>query len=150
MGFFVRAVFVLVGLANIYGPVAVAVVSDPAALSRVAPLSILPPVLLAWVPGLLVAEVLLRLMRPALEGEFLYRYGVIVFGGFLGGVLMGALMGFLLGLGSLERAIWGAVLGAMIGGGLGMGEGLILAFPLAAILGRFRNKNGSRSRTTAT
>ena len=150
MGFFLRAVFVLVGLANIYGPLAVEVLSDPAALSRGADrLSILPSPLLVAVPGLLVAEVLLRLMRPELEGEFPLRYVVIVFGVCLGGVLMGALMGFLLGLGTLERTIWGAVLGAMVGGGFGLGEGLILAFPLAAILGLSRNNNGSRFRIAA-
>ncbi len=144
MGFFLRAVFVLVGVANIYGPLAVEVVSDPAALSRgVARLSIIPPLFLlaSVVAGLLVAEVLLRLMRPELEGEFPLRYAVIVFGVLLGGVLLGAFLGFLLGLGTLEKAIGGAVLGAMVGGGFGLGEGLILAFPLAAILGLFRNQN---------
>ena len=155
MGFFLRAVAVLVGLAHIYGPLAVEVLSDPAALSRVYSLSILPSPLLVAVPGLLVAEVVLRLMRPELEGEFPLRYVVIVFGVCLGGVLMGALMGFLLGLGALqsgasEEAIGVAVLGASIGGVVGLGEGLILAIPLAAILGLFRNRNGSRSRTTAT
>ena len=154
MGFFLRAVFVLVGLAHIYGPLAVDVGSDLAALSRVYSLSILPSPLLVAVPGLLVAEVLLRLMRPELEGEFPLRYVAIVFGVLLGGVLMGALMGFLLGLGALGNRVWesaigGAVLGAMVGGPLGFYEGLILAFPLAAILGLFRG-TGSRSRTTVT
>ena len=153
MGFLLRAVFVLVGVANICGPLAVVVLSDPAALSRgVARLSIIASLLLlaSVVAGLLVAEVLLRLMRPALEGEFPLRYVVIVFGVLLGGVLLGAFLGFLMGLGTLEGAIGGAVLGAMVGGVLGLGEGLILAFPLAAVLGLFRNRNDSCSRTTAT
>src|SRR3712207_3475125 len=113
MGFFLRAVFVLVALANLYVPVAaLAAVSDPAAMSCIARLSIQPSVILAGVvPGLLVAEVLLRLMRPALEGKFLCRYVVIVLGVCLGEVLMGALMGlFFLGA-TLQRLLGPAVLG---------------------------------------
>ena len=38
-------------------------------------------------------------------------------------------------------ALAGDFVGIPLGLGLGQGEGLILAFPLAVILGRFRNTN---------
>jgi hypothetical protein len=109
---------------------------------------------LGAVAGLLTAEVLLRTMRPLLEGGFLARY--VAMGGavYVGGMLYGALLPFFGVLFSgvrldtpgmpdlLERILAGlgaGMVGAFVGAGVGVAEGLILGLPLAAILGLFRN-----------
>lgn len=154
MGFFVRAVAVFVGLLNTYlaeggGDLTAPLKVDPAGFLRV--------VVVAIVAGLLAAEVVLRVMRPALEGKFLFRYAVMVLAVQLGGLLVGTLMGFAILLDStfslaerVPMALVVAFVGSLWGGVIGTVEGLIFAFPLAVILGLFRNNNGSRSGSTAT
>ena len=98
---------------------------------------------IATVAGLFAAEVVLRLARRALRGRFFYRYVAMVFGMFVGGasaVLLPALflavpVGTAGGLGAFFTT---ALVFAVYGGLIGTTGGLILAFPLAALLGRFR------------
>jgi hypothetical protein len=85
-------------------------------------------------------------MRPALLGDFYVRYWVMALAVFLGGVLLGALIisaSVLLDEATtVENKIAGlpfrVVFGAMLGGVLGFAEGFVLAIPLAAALGPFR------------
>lgn len=112
----------------------------------------LPPVFAVMVAGLVTAEVVLRWLKPvALAEKFSRRYGISVFVVCLGGALMGFLLAAALALNGVlvggsktlpERipgALASGVVGVAFGLGSGLVEGAILAFPLAAILGRFRN-----------
>jgi len=108
-----------------------------------------PVVLAVIVAGLLISEIVLR--RFTLLGEeFSQRYLIVVLAWGLGGALTGGLVAAALALNGalvigsatlLERiaaAIVSALVGAGAGGVLGVAEGLLLALPLAAILGLFR------------
>ena len=100
---------------------------------------------------LLTSEIVPRLFkRPTLSEKFFDRYAIVVLVVCLGGTLMGGLLAATLGLdGALAgrsvavpelilAASATGVMGAGVGGGLGFVKGLILAAPLAAILGLFR------------
>jgi len=102
----------------------------------------------AILAGLAVSEIVLRLMRPALLGNFYLRFWVIALAVFLGGVLLGALFGstavLLDGAMTVENEIAGLpfriVFGAMLGGLAGFAEAPVLAIPLAAALGLVGNR----------
>lgn len=151
MALFVRAMALLVGLANAL------VIGDPLDVvgsSNNRPLAALfGTLLLAVVVGLGASEVVLRLGRPALGGGFFARYGITVLGMCLGGAILGG-SSLALGLltsqpgaqgpeGGVALLVYAALaygsIAAVVGGVLGALEGLILALPLAAILGRFRH-----------
>ena len=105
--------------------------------------------------GLLSAEIVLRLLRAFLQGGFFARYFAMAAAMCLGGMLTGAIPTFVPGAfysgspdiypfvpGVVERIAGGLVvgfIGAWFGGAAGLAEGLILGFPLAGILGLFRN-----------
>lgn len=101
-------------------------------------------------PGLATAVFLLKAMREMLEGRFSDRYSAMAAGVFLNGMLVGATYGSISVLygnysSSAEGLVWAvgvpsaALYGSVMGGlFVGIPESLILAFPLAAILGRFR------------
>ncbi len=93
----------------------------------------------------------------ALGEEFFNRYGIIVFAVSLGGLSMGVLLpvafAFDLVLNggdplprleqipeALQFALLAGFFGTLYGVALGFIEGLFLAFPLAAILGRLRSR----------
>lgn len=112
----------------------------------------LPVVLAVVVAGLVTSEITLRRLEPFGE-EFFHRYRIMVLALGLGGMLTGGMVTAALALNGallIEPAtllvrvaaalLFGLVDGAS-GAVLGLLEGLILAFPLAAILGRFRNTN---------
>ena len=113
---------------------------------------IIPPVLAVVVAGLVTSEIVLRRLRSAaLAEKFSDRYANSVFVVCLGGALMGFLLvvaltlNRMLGPGppeALERMLVSlapGLTGVAFGLVLGLAQGLILAFPLAIILGRFRN-----------
>lgn len=106
---------------------------------------------IATVAGLFAAEVVLRLGRRALRGRFFSRYVVMVFGVCVGGasaVLIPALfLAVPLGTaGSLGAFFAAAVVFTVYGGLVGLAEGLVLAFPLAAILGTFGDETVAQAR----
>jgi hypothetical protein len=164
---FLRVAAVLVAWGNAYLPAIVfpTVAGNPAGLTEFvrslgwseALQSLFFGVVLGAVAGLLTAEVVFRLMRSLLEGGFLARYGAMVAAVCFGGLLYGAIQMFVYGSllsgssnlydivpGVVERVIGGLGLGffgAVVGGMIGLVEGLILGFPLAAILGLFRTSH---------
>lgn len=145
---FVRLTAILVGLANTL------VIRDPRdvlASSGGQTLDILfGTSLLAVVAGLVASEVVLRLGRPALGGRFAARYGITLLGMCLGGALLGGSSlalgllnnqpGIQYGAGGVPLLVYAALayglIAAVVGGVLGALEGLVLGFPLAAILGK--------------
>jgi hypothetical protein len=154
-GTFVRAAAVLAGLANVFFVVDPRL-AFPFADDGFAESLLLPASLSAVVAGLLAAEVVLRLGRTALGGGFASRYGVAVLGMCLGGaILAGMNMAnsliaplFTEGFGATGVAwvyptVAYSLFAAVVGGILGAVEGLVLAFPLAAILGKLQ-RSGSR------
>ncbi len=117
------------------------------------------PLFIAVVSGLVVVEFLLKPMRRFLEGRA-YSLSAGVIGVCSGRMLMGALLALVYAMyangiadaynvyGPLPfLASWvggglaASLLGGAIGVILGVEEGLILAFPLLALLGRFRSTN---------
>ena len=147
-GIFVRAVAVLVGLANaifIGEPRNVFAASEGLTL---APL--FGALLLAAVAGLLASEIVLRVGRPALSGGFFTRYGIAVLGLCLGGAILGGssvALGLLTGQPGTQNTggvdpilLWAALayglIAAVVGGVMGALEGLILGLPLATMLGK--------------
>jgi hypothetical protein len=150
MKLFVRVTAVLVALGNWY----VFTTGGNPALVEIGWSKVLQSLLVGAVVGLLVAEVLLRTMRPLLEGGFFARYVAMAGAVYVGGMLSGALLPFSALLFSgvrsdipgmpdlLERILLGlgaGMVGAFVGAGVGVAEGLILGLPLAAILGLFRD-----------
>ena len=152
MRIFLSLTAVFVGLANQY------VIATGGAPSELAnnDWSKFPPVLLAVVvAGFVTSETLLRLARQWLtSSRFFLRYAVMVFGICLGGILQGGLLTFIVALSggpsntydvvpdtivTILGSLVIGVIGAVVGGALGLAEGLVLAIPLAAILGLFRN-----------
>jgi hypothetical protein len=95
---------------------------------------------------LVVSEVLLMFARRDLREGFSARYGLMVLAVCLGGVLLNVLLSavtyaFVDYLTVIKRITWALSrfpFVAIAGGVLGAVEGVILGFPLAAILGRFR------------
>lgn len=110
------------------------------------------------VAGLVTSEIVLRWLRSAVLAEkFLDRYANSVVVVCLGGVMMGFLLAYAITLNALLlapssvsgpmemlewmlRAFGPGLVGAALGLGMGLTEGLILAFPLAAVLGRLRDR----------
>ncbi len=96
--------------------------------------------------GLLISAVVLKFMQSSLRGSFFARYGVMVLAVCLGGVLLSVFLSavtyaFEDHLTVTKRITWAlssVPFTAVAGGVLGASEGVILAFPLAAVLGRFR------------
>ena len=97
--------------------------------------------------GLLTAEVLLRLLRPMLEGGFLTRYAAAVLGCCLGGILSVALLTVSIvayailaseDAFSIRTAFGLGAYFAVFAGLLGFVEGLFVGLPFAAISGRLR------------
>ena len=149
-----RTVAVLVGLANAL------VIRDPLDILGPAhsrPLvALLGTSLLAAVAGLLASEIVLRIGRSALSGGFFARYGVTVLGLCFGGAILGGTsiaLGILTGQPGAQSSrgfdpilLWAVLaygsIAAVVGGVMGALEGLILAFPLAAILEWFRQPRG--------
>jgi hypothetical protein len=158
MTLFLRVAAVVVALGNQYAPIMTgANPADIVEYVRSHGWSLLQPLPIAIAAALLTAEVLIRLMRPLLEGGFLARYAAMVLAVCLGWMLYGALLAFLAGAivggeanlydivpGVIERILSGLVLGflgVIFGGVIGLVEGLVLGFPLAAILGLFKNRH---------
>ena len=131
---------VLLGLANIYvvgrlseGPIS-------AILEKESEVAIPVFAACAVVAGLASSEVVLRSAQPLLWGGFFDRYIFAVLTACLGGLIFGALLPIFLG-GLLPLVPLGVGVG--VGMVLGTAEGLVLAFPLAAVLGLF-GSDGSR------
>ena len=102
----------------------------------------LPGLLIAAVPALLIAEVLIRWMRSLLEGGFVARYVAMAGAVYVGGIMYGALLPSAIlfdGAFSIPERILlllgAGTVGALVGGCMGMAEGLILGIPLAITLG---------------
>lgn len=143
---FARLVAISVGLANL------AILAIMTELFDDTPPLI--SVLIAVVAGLATAEIVLRwFRRTTLAEKFSNRYAFVVMAVCFGGVLMGVLLASVLSISNavLEPrpttipelvmvALAGGFMGIPFGLGLGLVEGLILAFPLAAALGRFRSR----------
>ena len=100
--------------------------------------------LCAVVAGLVVASVFLRFARRGLHGTFFARYGLMVLAVCLGGALLSlflAYAGVVLyssPLTTAERLLEVSSrlpLTVAAGGALGAVEGVVLAFPIAAVLG---------------
>ena len=96
--------------------------------------------------GLSVSGVFLRFMRRDLQGSFFARYGLMVLALCIGGVVLSLLTAV---TGSLDDGVMVpsrpletlqlAVYALVSGGILGAIVGVILAFPLAWLLGLFRD-----------
>ncbi len=110
----------------------------------------LVPLLAVVVAGLASAEIVLRKLGPLVRASGFYeRYAAVLVAVSLGGTFSGGLLAALWHLdGTLAATptsiydvtvgtLLVVLLGIVIGGGLGVIEGLILAFPLAAVLGLF-------------
>ncbi len=150
MKVFLRVAAVLVAWGNWY----LATVGNPAFFVEFGLSSALQSLFVGAVVGLLVAEVLIRGMRPLLEGGLLARYVAMAGAVYVGGMMYGALLpsSSLLFSGSpsdtpgvpnlvdqILLALGMGVFGALFGAVVGVAEGLILGFLLAAILGLLRN-----------
>ena len=151
MAILVRTAAVLIGFANI--AVFVLISDKPLEDASSYFLGDLPqwPVIVLYAisaigAGLLISAVVLEFMQSGLRGCFFARYGVMVLAVCLGGMLLSVLLSavtyaFEDHLTVTRRITWAlssAPFTAVAGGVLGAAEGVILAFPLAAILGRFR------------
>lgn len=154
MAAIVRISAVLVGLANIYALLAVGMwfaATGAEELEGINGFHFLQGFFIATVVGLLTAEILLRLARGMLRGHFFARYAAMALGMCLGGVLTILLPVLCFAAAvtvtdSLREA--GSVLSAttpltMLSGATGLIEGVVLAFPLAAMLGKFRDTPGA-------
>jgi hypothetical protein len=102
----------------------------------------------AIVTGLLISGSLLRLASRDLQGSFFARYGLMVLAVCLGGVMLGVLLTAVTTLFDEQSMMprrpseiaYTVAFAAIPGGVLGIMEGLVLAFPLSAFLGVFRNR----------
>ncbi len=103
---------------------------------------------IAAIAGLLTAEMVLRLARSALLRGFFLCYAIAALGVCLGGVLTILLPALFLAVAtvvfdSLQEAggfLLEAASLSLLVAVLSLIEGLILAFPLAALLGRFQSR----------
>ena len=149
MTLFLRIAAVFICLANLAVPLLLAAPYTGITWSK----TFLPAVFLAMTPGLLTAELVLLLLRPALESSrLLIRYITVL----RMICLMGILFGFLVPLAGLfdssmalgdriSRAIAVGFVGALVGGVIGLVEGLILGLPLAMILSLFKRADQQQS-----
>jgi hypothetical protein len=99
------------------------------------------------VAGLVVSSVFLGFARRELRGTFFARHGLMVLAVCVGGVVLGVFLacaGVFLYTSPLTTAerlveVSSRLPLTVVGGGvLGAAEGVVLAFPLAAVLGRPR------------
>ncbi|MGH3149049.1 MAG: hypothetical protein ACRDTR_24980 [Rubrobacter sp.] len=150
MAAFVRIAAVLVGLANVsllsiagYGPLENVLIWN---LDPWWPQNVLY-VLSAIVAGLLISSIFLRFTGRALQESFFARYGVMVLAICLGGAVLSGFLSIIVAVSfdspltieeRLLEALSALPFTIVAGGVLGTAEGMILGFPLAAILGRFR------------
>ena len=106
------------------------------------------PSLAVLLAGLASAEIVLRKLGPLVRADGFYeRYAAVLVALSLGGTFSGGLLAALWHLDGTLAAMPTSIydvtvgtlhvvlLGIVIGGGLGVIEGLILAFPLAAVRG---------------
>ncbi len=108
------------------------------------PLSVLHA-LSAIMAGLLVAGLFLRFARRELHGSFFARYGLMVLAVSAGGATLNILLSIVATFfddrsfipGGPSETLFYVALSAIPGGILGAIEGVVLAFPLAIILGLF-------------
>ncbi len=153
---FVRIMAVLVGMANLVAYLFVgsseALIGDDAGELPAWPY-ILLLVFFSAAVGLVVAEVLLRLLRPALEGNFLRRYTATVLSYCIGGTLSVVLLTVTIILYatltsqdafSVSTTLLLGASFAVYVGLLSLVEGLVLGLPLAGLLGMFRDETGAR------
>jgi hypothetical protein len=148
---FTRLAAVSVGLANLAVLAGLFDGDSPLRRGEVTVSEALPPVLAAVVAGLLTSEIVLRTFKLQRQ-RFFERYGLTVLAVCLGGVLMGGLLAGLFALNGvlfprpstilegIGAALISGLVGAAFGLGLGLAEGLVLAFPIAAILGLFMSR----------
>ncbi|QIN77763.1 hypothetical protein GBA65_03675 [Rubrobacter marinus] len=109
-------------------------------------------VVLSGAAGVLAAEVLLRARRPIHERGSFARYLFVVLGIALGGALAGLALGVANLAFYVDPASGNTVTGMLfsapilvvLAGFLGLVEGLVLALPLAAILGLYGSGVGGR------
>jgi hypothetical protein len=112
------------------------------------------PVLAVVVAGLASAEIVMKKLGSLVRADGFYeRYAAVLVAVSLGGTFSGGLLAAVWHLDGTLAAmhtsvydiavgtILVALLGIVFGGGLGVIEGLILAFPLAAILGLSRRES---------
>lgn len=108
----------------------------------------------AILAGLLVSGSLLLFAPRGLQGDFFARYGLMVLAICVGGAILGALLYNSIILfdeqqpmpeGWMEM-LFTIVFPAMCGGILGAVEGAFLGFPLAGLLGMFRNETDKTDR----
>jgi hypothetical protein len=100
----------------------------------------------AILSGLAISSVFLRFASQGLRDSFFARYGLMVLAICLGGALFSGLLTVRVVFDSppmtvadrLSEALSTLPITVVAGGVLGAVEGVILAFPLASILGRFR------------
>jgi hypothetical protein len=100
----------------------------------------------AILSGLAISGILLTFARQELQGNFFARYGLMVLAVCLGGALFSGLLTIaavsldspLMVAKRLLESLHALPFTVVAGGVLGAAEGVILAFPLADILGRFR------------
>ena len=149
MTLFLRTAAVFIGLANLAVPLLLAPPYTGITWSE----TFLSAVFLAMTAGLLTTELVLLLLRPALESSrLLIRYitvlGMICLGGILFGFLvpLAGLFDSSMALGDrISRAIAVGFAGALVGGVIGLVEGLILGLPLAMILSLFKRADQQQS-----
>ena len=114
----------------------------------------LVPVLAVVVAGLASVEIVLKKLGPLVHADGFYdRYAAALVALSLGGTFSGGLLAAVWHLDGTVAAVptsiyditvgmlFVVLLGSVFGGGLGVIEGLILSFPLAAILGLFRRED---------
>lgn len=149
---FARIAAVSIGLANLVFLAVQNGVDDAMRRGNVTWNDALPVVLAVMIAGFAASEITLRRLEPFGE-ELFHRYRVMVLALGLGGMLAGAMVVGALALNgallvepvTLLQRVAAALLFGLVGGAsgavLGLLEGLILALPLAAILGLFRNED---------
>ncbi len=117
---------------------------------EVTPGEALLPVLVVVVAGLASVEIVLKKLGPLVHARGFYdRYAAVLVAVSLGGAFSGGLLAAVWHLDGTVAAMPASVydmtvgtlfmvlLGVVFGGGLGSIEGLVVSFPLAAILGLF-------------
>ncbi len=150
MATFARLAAVIVGSVNLALLAGVFDADSPLRGGEVELGEALVPLLAVVVAGLASAEIVLRKLGPLVRASGFYeRYAAALVAVSLGGTFSGGLLAALWHLDGTLAATPTSIydvtvgtlllvlLGIVIGGGLGVIEGLILAFPLAAVLGLF-------------
>jgi hypothetical protein len=105
----------------------------------------------AVLAGLVVSGSLLLFAHRGLRGAFYTRYGIMVSAVCVGGAILGVFLYNSIILfdeqqpmpAGLMELLFTIAFPAVAGGILGAVEGMVLAFPLAGLLGMFRNETGA-------